>query len=155
MVAKKIHCPICHGSGKISDVNYGKIACLNCVGTGIVDLDNEQLRIIDNINKQKQEQEFETRRQEQEKIKLQHEQEKERIRIRHEQEKQRLIIQKKEQDSNIIISVIVISCTAALIFVVVYFWDEIINFIWEVIKGIFYIVLGICIFVGLLKAFND
>ena len=76
MAAKKIHCPICHGSGKISDVLHGNIACLNCIGTGIVDLDSEQQQIIDNINEQKKKEELHERQREQEKLRLDHEQEK-------------------------------------------------------------------------------
>ena len=71
MTTRKIHCPICHGTGKISDAQHGRIACLNCVGTGIVDLDYEQQKIIDDINEEKRRAELEEKRKEEEKLRRQ------------------------------------------------------------------------------------
>ena len=45
------------------------IACLNC--TGIVDLDYEQQKIIDDINEEKRRAELEEKRKEEEKLRLQ------------------------------------------------------------------------------------
>jgi len=143
---QKIHCPICHGTGKVSDTKYGNITCLNCLGKGIVDLNNEQQKIIDDIYEKKRRIETEKIRKEQEALKAQHE-----------HEKQQLVIQKIQQESDKTSLVIGLIIAALVIGLIVIFWHEIIAFLWELIKGFFTIllVLGVCAVMISMVSNND
>ena len=121
MSFEKIHCPICNGYRKLD----GR-PCLNCLGRGIVDLDERQRKIIYEINLNQRLAQIERERIERE--------ENERL-----LEQERLLAeeQRKRQINSFYLWTFITLITLLLTII---FWEEIINFFLIVIKIISYII---------------
>lgn len=165
MDTRKIHCPICHGTGKINDTHFGSVACLNCEGTGIVFFTREQQIIVERIKEKNRIIEFENEKKRNELLRA--EKEKERI-TKEENErleaqilsdkikniKQQELIQQKEQTKNIFIALIVIVIIGILILIIFLFWDDIATFFINVFKFVFLVFIGLSLIYAVLSAYG-
>ena len=140
MEIKKIHCPICNGTGRNYSQTYGSIACLNCEGRGIVNFTREQQEIIDKLKVQKEKETLEKERKRNTELMLERQrQQTELILERQRQQKNELDRQnrlkeearQKEKDNTMTMLVIILCAfgvfgMGTLIYIN---WHEILNFL--------------------------
>jgi hypothetical protein len=128
---KKIHCPVCKGIGKVNN-QYGLVACLNCEGTGIVELTNENQSLKD----------------------IREIQEKSNI-VKNPENVELKNTSVKEESSPLI------GCTIAVVIIIgivtlIYFnWDSVLEFLKNILAAIFAIIVGIVIIGALFSAGNS